>query len=213
MGLTQHRQLASAALPIAGLPDAQIGIWGGTDESDLHVVIESGTATPADVTLVRVHSACMTGDVFGSLRCDCGEQLAEATRLISQAPHGVIVYPLSHEGRGIGLANKVRAYALQDTGFDTFAANRHLGFADDHRSFEGAADILLALGLRRIILLTRNPQKAQAMVSSGLEVIECRSLDVIASPYNQQYLDTKWKAFDEVAPSPTSATWSLPPIL
>jgi 3,4-dihydroxy 2-butanone 4-phosphate synthase / GTP cyclohydrolase II len=140
--------------------------------------------------LVRLHSECLTGDALGSLRCDCGAQLAEAIRLIAESDGGALIYLRDQEGRGIGLANKVRAYALQDQGRDTVDANTELGFAPDARDYAVGAAILRALGILQLALLSNNVRKAQAMRSFGLDVEE-RPLVIPPTPHNMRYLQTK----------------------
>jgi len=140
--------------------------------------------------LVRLHSECLTGDVLGSLRCDCGEQLDAALELIAQAPAGVLLY-LPQEGRGIGLANKIRAYALQDQGLDTVDANLALGLPVDRRDYAAAAHILRSLGLRQVRLLTNNPLKSAALERHGIRVAERVPLRIPPNPINHQYLRTK----------------------
>ena len=140
--------------------------------------------------LCRIHSECFTGDLLGSLRCDCGWQLQEALRLMGEAGHGVLLY-LDHEGRGIGLINKLRAYQLQDTGFDTLDANRQLGFEADERSFQEAAVMLRHLGIARVRLLTNNPTKVDRLIEEGIEVVERLPHAVAANRHNHAYLETK----------------------
>jgi GTP cyclohydrolase II len=142
--------------------------------------------------LVRLHSECLTGDVFGSLKCDCGPQLREALRLIGEAGGGVLLY-LRQEGRGIGLANKLRAYALQDRGLDTVEANQRLGFADDERGYAQAAAMLRALGLGEVRLLTNNPAKLMGLEAAGVRVVERVAHHMTANPHNAEYLETKRK--------------------
>jgi GTP cyclohydrolase II len=142
------------------------------------------------IPLVRLHSECLTGDVLGSLRCDCGQQLQAALELIAQAPAGVLLY-LPQEGRGIGLANKIRAYALQDQGLDTVDANLALGLPVDRRDYAAAAHILRSLGLRRVRLLTNNPAKSAALEKHGVQVVERVPLEVRPNPVNLDYLKTK----------------------
>ena len=140
--------------------------------------------------LARVHSQCLTGDVFGSLRCDCGAQLQEAMRRVQEKGHGVVLY-ISQEGRGIGLANKIRAYALQDQGMDTVEANLHLGFRADEREYGTGAQILHDLGCRRLDLLTNNPRKLSGLNGYGLTVERQVPLAIEPNPHNQRYLETK----------------------
>jgi len=145
-----------------------------------------GAAPP----LVRLHSECLTGDVLGSLRCDCGQQLDAALALIAEAPSGVLLY-LPQEGRGIGLANKIRAYRLQDLGLDTVDANLALGLPVDRRDYAAAAKILLRLGLSRIRLLTNNPLKSAALERHGIQIVERVPISVPPNPVNRNYLRTK----------------------
>ena len=141
-------------------------------------------------SLVRIHSQCMTGDVFGSLKCDCGRQLSAAMKLIESEGHGVIVYQ-QQEGRGIGIVNKIRAYALQDAGADTIEANELLGFDADLRSYEQCAEILLDLGLRSVRVMSDNPAKIQAVRQAGLEVVERVRLEIEPHDFFAGYLKTK----------------------
>ena len=141
--------------------------------------------------LVRVHSECLTGEALGSLRCDCGPQLQTAIRLISESDGGVLIYMRNQEGRGIGLANKIRAYALQDHGHDTIEANTALGFANDSRDYAAAAHMLKALGVTDLVLLTNNPEKTRALTELGMNVIEQRPLIIESNPFNANYLATK----------------------
>jgi GTP cyclohydrolase II len=137
-----------------------------------------------------LHSECLTGDVLGSLKCDCGPQLTEAIRQIADARWGVLLY-LRQEGRGIGLVNKLRAYTLQDQGFDTVDANTRLGFAIDARDFSVAARMLALLGLSSVRLLTNNPAKVAGLEGAGIAVAERLPLQIAANPHNEHYLDTK----------------------
>lgn len=154
-----------------------------------HLAVIAGQ--PGTDALVRLHSECLTGDALGSLRCDCGEQLREALQRISESPNGGVLLYLRQEGRGIGLKNKIRAYALQDKGLDTVEANQHLGLEPDPRSYGEAARMLLALGLTRVRLLTNNPRKVQGLKTHGVEVVERVPLEVAASQHNMTYLRTK----------------------
>jgi 3,4-dihydroxy 2-butanone 4-phosphate synthase / GTP cyclohydrolase II len=148
-----------------------------------------------DDPLVRLHSECLTGDALGSQRCDCGAQLQQSLRLISMSAGGVLIYLRGHEGRGIGLANKIRAYALQDRGHDTVEANEALGFAPDTRNYGVAAQILRALGIGEVRLMSNNPQKAKDLERYGVTVTELRSLITEPNPHNSHYLKTKREKF------------------
>jgi GTP cyclohydrolase II len=181
--------IARAALPIEGLDDVQIAAFRGADDGAEHVALIVG-AFAGRPPLVRLHSECLTGDVFGSLKCDCGPQLHEALRIIGAEKGGVLLY-LRQEGRGIGLANKLRAYALQDRGLDTVDANRRLGFADDERDYGHAAAMLRALGIDRVRLLTNNPAKVEGLEAAGITVIERVAHHMPANPHNADYLATK----------------------
>ena len=154
------------------------------------VALMQGRLDGNTIPLVRLHSECLTGDVLGSLRCDCGEQLDEALALIASADSGVLLY-LHQEGRGIGLANKIRAYALQDQGLDTVDANLALGLPVDRREYASAAEILRHLGLRQVRLLTNNPLKSAALELHGIQVVERVPLAVRPNSVNQRYLRTK----------------------
>jgi 3,4-dihydroxy 2-butanone 4-phosphate synthase / GTP cyclohydrolase II len=155
-----------------------------------HVALVKGHVSGDDPVLVRMHSECLTGEAFGSLRCDCGEQLTRAMQLVEAAGRGVIVY-LRQEGRGIGLHNKLRAYALQDRGFDTIEANERLGFGPDLRDYGIGAQILCDLGLKKLRLLTNNPRKIIALQGYGLEVVERVPIVVEPNEHNRAYLQTK----------------------
>lgn len=155
-----------------------------------HLAFVMGDAPQSEEVLVRMHSECLTGDVFGSLRCDCGDQLHRALAAIARAGRGVLLY-LRQEGRGIGLFNKLKAYALQDQGLDTVEANVHLGFDPDPRDYNVAAQILFDLGIERVRLLTNNPRKVNGLEGYGLDVVERIPLMVPANQQNQFYLRTK----------------------
>jgi 3,4-dihydroxy 2-butanone 4-phosphate synthase/GTP cyclohydrolase II len=147
--------------------------------------------------LVRLHSECLTGDVLGSLRCDCGDQLQTAMKTIADEGSGLIVY-LRQEGRGIGLANKIRAYALQDNGLDTVEANVCLGFSPDMREYATAADIIKHLGVSRVRLMTNNPGKVSGLESNDISVTERISLPVVKRPENARYLETKIRKLEHL---------------
>ncbi len=161
-----------------------------TLSDDTHVAFVQGEVDPETPMLVRVHSQCLTGDVFGSHRCDCGDQLLAALQMIAEAGSGVLLY-LQQEGRGIGLLNKLKSYELQDEGLDTVEANETLGFKDDLRDYGIGAQILVALGLRKIRLLTNNPRKIVGLAGYGLEVVEREPLVVEPRETNRRYLAVK----------------------
>jgi GTP cyclohydrolase II len=181
--------VARASLPLEDLPSTQIIAFRASDDGEEHVALMIG-APGGQPPLVRLHSECLTGDVFGSLKCDCGLQLKAALRLIGEAGGGVLLY-LRQEGRGIGLANKLRAYQLQDRGLDTVDANRRLGFADDERDYTMAAAMLRALGVGKVQLLTNNPSKVAGLTAAGIEVVERVAHHMPVNPHNADYLETK----------------------
>jgi 3,4-dihydroxy 2-butanone 4-phosphate synthase/GTP cyclohydrolase II len=157
----------------------------------MHVALVKGDPAGKDNVLVRVHSECFTGDVLGSIRCDCGLQLEEAMRRIAEAGEGVVVYIRGHEGRGIGLRHKLEAYALQDGGLDTVEANVELGFSPDSRDYGVGAQILVDLGITTMRLLTNNPTKRAGLEGYGLEIAERVALESVPNPENLKYLQTK----------------------
>ncbi|HEX2895265.1 MAG TPA: GTP cyclohydrolase II [Marmoricola sp.] len=161
----------------------------GLVDGQEHLALVLGDPSSWDVPLVRMHSECLTGDVFGSTRCDCGPQLREAVERIG-ARGGVLLY-LRQEGRGIGLYNKLDAYALQDTGLDTYQANTALGFAEDARDYTAAAQMLAALGIHEVDLLTNNPDKARQLVDRGVAVRRTTATGVFATDSNLRYLHAK----------------------
>lgn len=183
--------VARAKLPIEDLPPTQIVAFRASDDGQEHVALVIG-AFEGNPPLVRLHSECLTGDVFGSLKCDCGPQLKEALRIIGASGGGVLLY-LRQEGRGIGLANKIRAYSLQDRGLDTVDANRRLGFADDERDYGHAAAMLRAVGVDRVRLLTNNPAKVEGLEAAGIAVTERVPHQMPTNPHNADYLATKRK--------------------
>jgi len=160
------------------------------DDKDHVAVVKGDIAGREDDVLTRVHSECVTGDVFGSLRCDCGEQLEEAFETLGEADRGLLLY-MRQEGRGIGLADKIKAYGLQDEGLDTVEANHHLGFDDDLRDYSVAAGMIDELGVDSIELMTNNPEKVQGLLTEGIDVTRRIPLKVLPNPHNVQYLETK----------------------
>jgi 3,4-dihydroxy 2-butanone 4-phosphate synthase/GTP cyclohydrolase II len=158
------------------------------DSPNLALVM--GKVDDGEPVLVRVHSECLTGDVFGSLRCDCGGQLRIAMRKVAEEGRGVVMY-MRQEGRGIGLTNKIRAYALQDQGLDTVEANKRLGFKPDLRDYGIGAQMLVNLGVRKMRLLTNNPKKIIGLEGYGLEVVDRVPLEIDPSPYSEEYLRVK----------------------
>jgi 3,4-dihydroxy 2-butanone 4-phosphate synthase/GTP cyclohydrolase II len=156
-----------------------------------HLAFVKGDVTGDAPILVRVHSECLTGDVFGSRRCDCGPQLATAMQMVDEAGAGVIVYLRGHEGRGIGIGHKIRAYSLQDEGFDTVDANTELGLPIDSREYGIGAQILADLGVRQLRLMTNNPAKYGGLGGYGLSVVERVALNTVPTPENEAYLRTK----------------------
>jgi GTP cyclohydrolase II len=180
---------ARARLPVAVSESAELVAFRSRSDATDHVALVVGERD-SSAPLVRLHSECLTGDVFGSLKCDCGPQLHEALSQIAGAKWGVLLY-LRQEGRGIGLVNKLRAYALQDQGFDTVDANLRLGFAVDARDFAVAARMLSLLAVDRIRLLTNNPDKVKGLESAGITVEERLPLTIGENPHNAHYLATK----------------------
>ena len=169
----------------------RIHVYKPLGETVEHVAIVKGELKGQDKVLVRVHSECLTGDVLGSLRCDCGEQLDAALAMIAAEGKGVVVYLRGHEGRGIGLANKIRAYQLQDQGQDTVEANLALGLPVDTRDYQVAAQILSDLGVRSIRLMTNNPKKMKKLADYGIQVDERIPVLTAHTPHNIGYLRTK----------------------
>ena len=183
--------VARAKLPLDHMPPSQIVAFRASDDGQEHVALVVG-AFGGKAPLVRLHSECLTGDVFGSLKCDCGPQLKEALHIIGKAGGGVLLY-LRQEGRGIGLINKIRAYSLQDRGLDTVDANQRLGFADDERDYGHAAAMLRALGIHEVRLLTNNPSKVAGLEAAGIKVAERVPHQMPTNPHNADYLATKRK--------------------
>ena len=190
-----HNETLVRKLEETDLPTSRgrfrIHVYEDTIRGDHHVALVKGEVGGAEPVLVRAHSQCLTGDTFGSVRCDCGEQLRLSMEMIEKAGRGVVLYILNHEGRGIGLANKIRAYAMQDEGADTVEANRRLGFKPDQRDYGIGAQILVALGVRRLRLITNNPRKFVGLTGYGLEIAERVPLEVPPNACNLRYLKTK----------------------
>lgn len=160
------------------------------DTKDIHLALKKGDWTKEDEVLVRVHSSCVTGDILGSLRCDCGSQLQKALRMIDKKGQGLVLY-MNQEGRGIGLINKLKAYVLQEQGYDTVEANHKLGFKMDHRDYGVGAQILKSLGIEKINLLTNNPKKRVGLIGYGLKIIKNTAIEIKPNSFNKKYLETK----------------------
>ncbi|MFN7686623.1 MAG: GTP cyclohydrolase II, partial [Sphingobacteriales bacterium] len=159
-------------------------------ESGEHLALVKGEWKADEPVMVRVHSSCFTGDILGSLRCDCGEQLHQAMQMVEQEGKGVVLY-MNQEGRGIGLLNKLKAYKLQEAGMDTVEANLHLGFPMDKRDYGVGAQILRYLNISKINLISNNPKKRAALSGYGLEIVDCLPIRIAPNPHNEKYLQTK----------------------
>ncbi len=183
-------EIAAARVPLEVSQAGKVRVFRPLDGGEEHYAVSIGTPDRRAPVLCRLHSACFTGDLLGSLKCDCGPQLRAALEQIGAEGAGVLLY-LNQEGRGIGLANKMRAYALQDQGFDTVEANHRLGFEDDERDFRIGANILKSLGFSKVRLMTNNPKKVAMMKGCGLEVVERVPLKVGRTRFNSGYLNTK----------------------
>ncbi len=192
--LPQNREISVQKIAVANLPtsigDFKIAGYRSLTSTEEFVVLFKGEMRTDIPTLVRIHSQCLTGDVFGSIKCDCGPQLEEAMRLIEQEGRGAIVYQ-QQEGRGIGIINKIRAYALQDDGADTVEANEKLGFAIDARQYQQCAEILFDLGLCKVRVMSNNPDKLQALENAGLQIVERVPIEVESKEPAAHYLRTK----------------------
>jgi GTP cyclohydrolase II len=184
------RRVTDARVPLADAENARIVAFRPDDGGIDHLALLIGEPAGPGPVLVRIHSECFTGDLLGSLRCDCGQQLRGAIRAIAAAGSGIVIY-LAQEGRGIGLVNKLRAYRLQDAGFDTVDANEQLGFEADERVYQPAAEILRLLGFDQVRLLTNNPDKVAAVERHGIAVTERVPLVFSANEHNHSYLETK----------------------
>ena len=170
--------------------DFKLKAFKQTTTGEEHLALIKGTWDKDDPVLVRVHSSCFTGDVIGSLRCDCGDQLYSSMKMIDDAGKGVIIY-MNQEGRGIGLLNKLRAYKLQEEGYDTLEANLKLGFKGDARDYGVGAQILRSVGIRKMKLLSNNPKKRTGLIGYGLEIVDTIPIEVECNIHNQKYLSTK----------------------
>ena len=186
----QLNRVSQARVPLVGAENTEIVAFRAGDGGADHLAIVIGEPKPDQPPLTRLHSACMTGDLLGSLRCDCGDQLRGAIEVIAQSGAGILLY-LAQEGRGIGIANKLRAYELQDAGVDTIDANQLLGFEADERSYLAAAEMLRQLGFSKVRLLTNNPEKVAGLESCGVRVVERVPHVFPENPHNSAYLRTK----------------------
>jgi len=186
--MSDLQRIATTTLPTRYGPFT-MHVYNGAAQLE-HVALTVGTVDDGAPVYVRVHSECLTGDVFGSSRCDCGEQLAQSLQLLQQLGRGIVLY-LRQEGRGIGLANKIRAYALQDQGLDTVDANLALGLPEDLRDYHDAALMLSDLGTTSVILLTNNPAKISGLTRYGVVVVDRKPMDIVPNPSNIHYLETK----------------------
>jgi 3,4-dihydroxy 2-butanone 4-phosphate synthase/GTP cyclohydrolase II len=182
-------RLAETPLPTR-YGEFRLILYGTTINDEHHVALVRGRVEGKEDVLVRVHSSCFTGDVLGSLRCDCGDQLHHAMRQVAEEGEGVVLY-MHQEGRGIGLVNKLKAYMLQDQGLDTVEANEHLGFRPDPRDYGIGCQILVDLGLSTLRLLTNNPRKRAAIEGYGLRITEHVPIEVEPTDHNRRYLETK----------------------
>lgn len=182
-------KIAEAKLPTE-TGEFRIAGFRAKEDGEEFVALIKGELSPEEPTLVRIHSQCLTGDVFRSLKCDCGPQLKAAMAKIEEAGKGVIIYQMQ-EGRGIGILNKIRAYALQDQGADTVEANERLGFKADAREFARCTEILKTLGLHKVRIMSNNPDKIAALEKAGMEIVERVPLQMHSSKQSEEYLKTK----------------------
>ncbi len=186
---SQVRRRVDVELPTE-FGDFKLAAYEQIDTGELHLALIKGTWKKDEPVLVRVHSSCVTGDIFGSCRCDCGTQLHDAMRMVDKAGVGVVLY-MKQEGRGIGLLNKLKAYKLQEEGLDTVEANLKLGFDMDNRDYGIGAQILSDLGIRKLRLITNNPKKRVGLMGYGLEIVENVPIETVPNKHNQKYLTTK----------------------
>ena len=183
-------ETARAKLPLDGAEDAVLVSFREQDDEKVHLALIIGKASAKELPLLRVHSSCITGDLLGSLRCDCGDQLKLSLEAIKASGYGILLY-LNQEGRGIGITNKLRAYGLQEQGMDTYQANHALGFESDERDFTTASSILKSLNITEIKLLSNNPYKVTELEKHGIKVVERVPLIVPVGKYNRDYLAAK----------------------
>lgn len=183
------QRVATARLP-SKYGQLRIVAFSNNRDGKDHVAVIAGDVEGKADVLTRIHSECLTGDVFGSLKCDCGPQLERALEEINGLDEGIILY-MRQEGRGIGLANKIRAYSLQDDGLDTVEANLHLGFDDDMRRYDIAAEMLKLLGVESVVLMTNNPKKLDGLRQHGVTVTDRKPIQMDPNPFNAHYLETK----------------------
>ncbi len=186
------RRVSDARVPLAGIGLTRFVLFRGIDGMTEHLAVIIGAPAMEGSVLVRLHSACLTGDIFSSLKCDCGEQLRCTATAMATAGGGVLLY-LAQEGRGIGLANKLRAYQLQAAGYDTLDADAMLGFANDERHYDAAVEMLRQLGIQRVRLMTNNPRKVSALTAAGIVIDDRIPVMGSVNPYNENYLTTKAK--------------------
>ena len=184
------KRSAETIIPTSIAGEFKAVVYENDVDNLLHIALVKGKIDPEKPVLVRVHSECLTGDIFGSLRCDCGDQLQTAMEMIDQEGAGVLLY-IRQEGRGIGLVNKIRAYALQDQGLDTVEANERLGFQPDLRNYGIGAQILVDLGVKNMRLLTNNPKKMVGLDGYGLSIVEQMEIETEPNEYNRRYLECK----------------------
>jgi 3,4-dihydroxy 2-butanone 4-phosphate synthase/GTP cyclohydrolase II len=197
------QRVAEAKLPTP-FGNFRVIAYKSSTDPDEHLALVMGDVATDEPVLVRVHSQCLTGDVFHSLRCDCGEQIEISMKRIAEEGRGVVLY-MRQEGRGIGIHNKIRAYALQDNGMDTVEANLSLGFKADHRDYGVGAQILADLGIRTMRLMTNNPKKISGLESYGLKIVEQLPITTEPNPYNRRYLRTKQKKMGHLLKVPDTA--------
>jgi len=184
------KRVAETVIPTSIAGEFKAIVYENAVDDLLHIAMVKGHIDPEKPVLVRVHSECLTGDVFASLRCDCGDQLQTAMEMIDQENAGILLY-IRQEGRGIGLVNKIKAYALQDQGFDTVEANERLGFKPDLRNYGIGAQILVDLGVKKMRLLTNNPKKMVGLQGYGLSIVEQMEIETEPNEYNRNYLECK----------------------